>query len=325
MTSIELTCTGARVTAKIQNGILTAGMIGAEFHIAFDDDWNGLTPRLYVSRCDKPPIAVVIDGSGVAKVPHECLIGGHHLVICIDGWSSNGELRIPTMFADCGFVYESADSLVDSAVDPDPEPTPDIIQRITALAYEASRIAQSVRDDADNHVFDGPQGPMGPQGPKGDPFIFSDFTPEQLEDLRGPQGPQGPKGEAFSYEDFTPEQLIALTGPMGPQGPTGPKGERGPQGAAFTYQDFTPAQIRGLIGPKGDPFVYSDFTPEQIAGLKGPQGPKGDPFVYSDFTPEQLEDLKGPKGDPGPEGIADLTVTHDTSGNVKVTWQGGDS
>ena len=38
---------------------------------------------------------------------------------------------------------------------------------------------------------------------KGDPFTYSDFTPEQLEALKV-------KGDAFEYSDFTPEQIEAL-------------------------------------------------------------------------------------------------------------------
>ena len=33
----------------------------------------------------------------------------------------------------------------------------------------------------------GPRGEQGPKGDKGDPFLYSDFTPEQLESLRGPK------------------------------------------------------------------------------------------------------------------------------------------
>ena len=101
------------------------------------------------------------------------------------------------------------------------------------------------------------------KGAKGDPFVYSDFTPEQLAALRGPKGEigeRGPKGDPFVYSDFTPEQLAALKGPQGEIG------ER---------------------GPKGDPFVYSDFTPEQLAALKGPKGDIGE---------------QGPQGDQGPIG-----------------------
>src|SRR5574344_1858959 len=45
---------------------------------------------------------------------------------------------------------------------------------------EIAAIAPSVRDDADNGLFDGAYGPAGPQGPKGE---------------KGEPGAQGPKGE----------------------------------------------------------------------------------------------------------------------------------
>lgn len=132
-------------------------------------------------------------------------------------------------------------------------------------------------------------------GPKGAPFVYEDFTPEQLAALKGA------KGDAFTYEDFTEEQLKALTGPKGDAFTYDDftaeqlallKGEKGD---AFTYADFTPEQLASLKGEKGDAFEYSDFTAEQLALLKGE---KGDPFEYSDFTAEQLALLKGEKGDP---------------------------
>ena len=45
----------------------------------------------------------------------------------------------------------------------------------------------------------GSDGSDGAKGDKGDPFVFADFTPEQLESLRGPKGEQGipgPQGPA---------------------------------------------------------------------------------------------------------------------------------
>lgn len=94
------------------------------------------------------------------------------------------------------------------------------------------------------------------KGEKGDSFKYSDFTNEQLENLKGEQGD---KGEPFKYSDFTKEQLNDL------------KGEQ---------------------GDKGEPFKYSDFTQEQLNDLKGEKGDKGDPFTYKDFTQEQLDSLK---------------------------------
>lgn len=68
----------------------------------------------------------------------------------------------------------------------------------------------------------GPKGDIGPVGPQG---IQGERGPE------GPAGPQGPKGDPFKYSDFTPEQLEALRGPAGPQGPSGSGGTGGTGGA----------------------------------------------------------------------------------------------
>ena len=68
-------------------------------------------------------------------------------------------------------------------------------------------------------------------GKKGDPFVYSDFTPEQLAAL---------KGDALTYDDLTPEQKKEL------------KGEKGDP---FTYEDFTPEQLEGLTAP---PFAVTN-------------------------------------------------------------------
>lgn len=98
------------------------------------------------------------------------------------------------------------------------------------------------------------------------------------------------KGAPFKYTDFTPEQLANLKGPKGETGQKGDDGEQGPKGDAFTYSDFTEEQLKALKGPKGD------------KGDPGAPGPKGDPFTYADFTAEQLQVLKGDKGDTGERG-----------------------
>lgn len=76
----------------------------------------------------------------------------------------------------------------------------------------------------------GQQGEKGEQGDKGDPFIYSDFTTEQLALL---------KGEAFTYSDFTPEQISALKGERGEKGDTGLQG------------------IQGVKGEKGDEGIFN--------------------------------------------------------------------
>lgn len=47
------------------------------------------------------------------------------------------------------------------------------------------------------------------QGEKGDPFTYSDFTPEQLAELKGPQGEPGIDGNNAEPQ-FTDEEVTAL-------------------------------------------------------------------------------------------------------------------
>lgn len=91
----------------------------------------------------------------------------------------------------------------------------------------------------------GIQGQVGPQGEKGEPFIYEDFTEEQLLALKGPQGDIGQPG---------PQGEIGATGPIGPQGPQGEQGMQGIQG---------PAGSQGIQGPAG-PGIPSGGNTGQI-------------------------------------------------------------
>lgn len=101
----------------------------------------------------------------------------------------------------------------------------------------------------------GPQGPQGiqgetgPQGPQGDRGLTGNVG------ATGPQGPrgyQGEKGEPFKYSDFTPEQLAALVGPQGEQGPRGIQGEQGPVGPQGPKGDTGEQGPAGKDGYSGD-------------------------------------------------------------------------
>lgn len=132
----------------------------------------------------------------------------------------------------------------------------------------------------------GIQGPKGPQGPKGE-------TGPQGE--QGIQGPKGDKGDPFTYSDFTEDQINNLKN--GPKGDKGDPGETGPQG---------PQGPQGPKGPKGDPFTYDDFTEAQLAGLKGPQGERGEQGPKGETGPQGPQGPQGPKGDPGSTGGASV-------------------
>jgi len=113
----------------------------------------------------------------------------------------------------------------------------------------------------------GEKGDTGSKGDKGDPFVYSDFTPEQLASLKGEKGDKGDKGDK------------GIQGEQGIQGIQGEKGDKGDQGIQGVKGDT------GAKGDKGDAFEYSDFTPEQLASLKGE---KGDDYVLTEQDKQEI-------------------------------------
>lgn len=93
---------------------------------------------------------------------------------------------------------------------------------------------------------------QGPPGPKGEPFKYSDFTQDQLNELKGPKGD---KGEPFRYSDFTAEQLQALRGP---------KGDPGSGGGQVTSQPVEIYEVvwgTAIAGAAGQDRGYLAFDP----------------------------------------------------------------
>lgn len=124
---------------------------------------------------------------------------------------------------------------------------------------EIAAIAQSVRDDADNGLFDGAQGPAGPVGPV------------------GPQGEQGIPGEKGEKGD------IGHQGPKGDKGDKGEQGIPGPSGHTPEYGvDYgTPEQIDGIANQAAE-----SLRPE-VSQLKEELANK---VPKSDYAPEAKTD-----------------------------------
>ena len=175
-------------------------------------------------------------------------------------------------------LYGAGDALITSprftiAVDPTINEEDEIeiesadeVTGLTKLIAETQEVKTEIEQKLENGDFIGPEGPQGIQGPEG---------PE------GPQGERGYQGLPFVYEDFTPEQLESLRGPEGPEGPQGiqgPKGDTGSQG---------PQGIQGEQGPRGLKGDTGEQGPEGKTGPQGPKGETGDSGVYIGTTPPE--------------------------------------
>lgn len=178
MTYIELNVNGANASANVV-GKLTAGAVGIKVCCHFNDDWNTIIPQL-IARCNGVDREMVIDAEGISEVPHECLISGSILILGVRGWNADGTIYIPTRWAHCATVYPSADDAQPS----EPKPvTPDIVDQINKLAYDADVKAQNAFDKADDVYkayesgdFKGDKGDKGEKGDKGDPGAVDEKT-----------------------------------------------------------------------------------------------------------------------------------------------------
>ena len=127
-------------------------------------------------------------------------------------------------------VIESGYTLADEPI----EPTPDVYQQIVNLTSDAKSIADSVRQDADNGLFNGEKGDKGEKGERGE------IGPQGIQGIRGEIGPKGEKGDK---------------GEQGLQGDKGDQGEQGIQG------------IQGEKGEKGDTYTLTNADKTDIANI----------------------------------------------------------
>ncbi len=143
--------------------LLTSGarnVYPCRFH--FSQDWQELDKTAVFWTREKS-ICVPLGITGECQIPWEVLeTWGESLYVGIYG-TQNGELVMPTVMTKLGEIHKGA-AMGDIAQ----EPAPEVYEQILALAANAERIAQSVREDADSGRLDGAVGPQGPAGPKGD-------------------------------------------------------------------------------------------------------------------------------------------------------------
>ena len=111
-----------------------------------------------------------------------------------------------------------------------------------------------------------------------DIYIFDGTTSTWVNNgpLQGAKGEKGDKGDPFVYSDFTPEQLAALKGDKGDKGDPGEQGERGPQGP------------QGVQGIQGEPGADGAPGEKGDKGDTGPQGPQGEPGSDATVTAENV-------------------------------------
>lgn len=123
MTSILLTVNGAQAKASV-SGTLTSGMVGVPVTIEYDETWEGLTKNL-VCRCSEWDLEsgeqrTILNVGSTAVVAHEVMQAGKYLYLGLEGYSPDGNLVIPTIWARSEFQIQSG---ANADADPSTEPT----------------------------------------------------------------------------------------------------------------------------------------------------------------------------------------------------------
>lgn len=122
MTSIKLMLTGAQAWA-VATGPLTSGMVGIPITIECDESWNGLTKNL-MCRCSPwgstdGEYRAILNVGETATVSHEVMLPDMYLYLGVEGYSDDGKLVMPTIWARCGKIEYGANTCDDPSTDPE--------------------------------------------------------------------------------------------------------------------------------------------------------------------------------------------------------------
>lgn len=151
----------------------------------------------------------------------------------------------------------------------------------------------------------GNKGDKGDAGEKGDPFVYSDFTPEQLESLKGQKGDPGNAatvtvGETVTLEpgsdalvENTGNENVAVLKFSIPKGEKGDKGDKGDTGEGVNIKgELSSESELPEEGQPGDAYiidgnlyvyvgdggsVVSNPKWSNVGNIKGEPGPQGEP------------------------------------------------
>ena len=277
----------------------TKGSYGNDYlRLALSSDWDGLAVKISFYPIRNPPV-VVVCGDDDVLIPSEIYsFAGCHMAVISGENTGRVMISLP-------FMLNVAQTNT-PANTPASAPTPTEMSQIYEYMKTAVDTAKSVRDDADNGVFDGEKGAKGDkgdpgeQGPKGDkgdkgadgvsPTITTDKTANghkiTITDINGERTVEVSNGE---------QGIQGIQGVQGPKGDKGDKGDPGEQGAQGLQGEKGEPGERGTKGDKGDAGVSPTASITQITG--------GNRITITDVNGSHSADvLDGAKGEPGEKG-----------------------
>lgn len=229
-------------------------MIGAQVQIDYNDEiWDSLHKTVVFRGVVTKD---VITDAEVITIPAEVVAKyGVVLQVGVYGVDADGNLAIPTIWADLGIVRDAANPSGDTTTDqslPVWAQLQDMIGNLDELDTTAKNNLVAAINEAmtkgggcevdpeyiqqivNEYLAEHPPAP-GEDGKSAYEIAvengFSGTETQWMESLRGEQGPAGPQGEKGDIGEQGQQGATGPEGPQGPKGDTGPQGATGPAGA----------------------------------------------------------------------------------------------
>lgn len=349
MIRVNVNLVSATIT---ENETLTSGRVGLQCEFSFSGEWDGLSKIAVFEGAESADVAILTDN--VVTVPAECLSSpGVKLRIGAYGMNGDGDIVIPTVFANAGRIQQGAEP---SGVSP-ADPTPSWAAQVQAAAASALEKATAVENEAANGDFDGADGADGADGVSptinvtaitgGHKVTVTDAGGTTAFDVMdGEDGTDGMTPEIFATATSLPAGSSATANISGtveqPLVTFGiPKGDKGDTGTAATVSVGT--TTTGAAGSNAS-VSNSGTSSAAVFDFTIPKGDKGDTgtaatvnagttttgaagtnalVTNSGTSSAAVFDFTIPKGDKGDPGVyygvstptdPDVTVWIDPSG-----------
>lgn len=151
----KIKVSGVRVNT-VYRTFIPAGIVGAAIEISYIDDiWQGLRKTVVFRGATIKD--VVTDASIVTIPPEVVATPNSTLSVGIYGVNADGNLVVPTLWAELGYIRPATDPSGDTTT---VQSTP-VWAQIKQIAYDAKQQVLSLRNEADSGEFDGKPGDNG--------------------------------------------------------------------------------------------------------------------------------------------------------------------
>lgn len=222
----------------------TRGYITCRFSFVSDEWKSGKIRAMFKNSKLSDVYHCEIAADGTVVIPHEVLADQGTVSIAAVAEHEDG-VRVTTnavCFYNDNTIYGEKET----------DPTPSEYMQVINAAEEAQKIAQSVRDDADNGKFNGTPGTDGAPGKDGKAATIAVGSVTTGE--AGSAASVVNSGtESAAVLDFTiPAGAKGEQGEKGPQGEQGPKGDKGDSGNDYVLTDSDKSEIAASAAPLVD-------------------------------------------------------------------------